>query len=178
MATLLSLILSYALTPTATSMIPDSLKLVERYLIVVCSPGNLAKQETRYFLHMVPGSDLVSQRAKDVALVHAHGLFRGNENRRCPAQRFFVDLLPGTGFVAVCNRSDVTSLLQPFAVENRRPRISCRNNDIGSFQSFFRARCRVELELPIRGSFSRRRRDDELPLGLKTSARCQSSDGR
>ena len=31
-------------------------------------------------------------------------------------------------------------------VENRPPRIGCRNNDIGAFQGFFRARCRVDLD--------------------------------
>src|SRR5215475_3732063 len=97
-------------------------------------------------MYTIPRSDLISQRAKDVTLIHAYGLFRGNENRSRPTERCFVDLLSRTRSVAVCNRSDMGSFLQPVAVENRAPRIGCRNNDIGAFQGFFRTRCRVDLD--------------------------------
>src|SRR4029077_19427303 len=43
-------------------------------------------------------------------------------------------------------RSDVGSFFQPVPVENRRPRVGCRNNDIGAFQSFFRARRGTDLD--------------------------------
>ena len=89
-------------------------------------------------MNPLPRDYPISDRAKNIAFVGAHGLLGGNKDGIGSPDRGFIDLLSNARLVAVGNRGNMRSLPQVAAVENRRLGIGRRNHNIGEFQRFFR----------------------------------------
>src|SRR5690348_6801436 len=91
-------------------------------------------------MHAIPLSDAVAHGTKNITLVDAHGFLGSDEDRIRAADRRVIDLLARARLIAVGNRSHMRSLRQLISVKYRLRGIGCRDDDIGVFQSFFRAR--------------------------------------